>query len=380
MNSTYTPAIWDGTSGNVSGSTSLGIYDDDAVFQVEAPKIAKQIAKNLGYPMIQIELDSGSIYSSIEEATLEFSTIVNEYNIQDNIFILKGAPTGSNLSGRNISDNFGRTFEISDKYGTEIGISGDVDWKTNYITLTASVQTYDLNTLLADEYESGSAIKIKRIHHYRMPASQRFFNPLLGTQQLMNQFGFGNMGIGVSYLMLPLNMDLLRMQTIEFNDEIRKSAYTFELINNKLKIFPVPTATSKLWIEYILLEDRFNPLKESPGKISDYSNIPYNNISYQHITDPGKNWIRKYATSICKGILGQVRGKFGSVPSPENEISLNGSDLMSESQQEKELLITQLREQLEKLTTRSQIEQRREIAENLQEEITRIPMGGFYIL
>lgn len=377
MNSTENISIWDGNPGNPSGSTALGIYDSDVAFQLQAPGLAKQIAFNLGYPIVAVELDSGSIYTAIEQASLEFSSIVNEYNIQDNLFLLKGAPTGSNLSGRNIADNFGRTYELAQKYGTEVGTGGDVTWKTTSIPISESVQNYNLDTLIGTNVEGGAAIEIKRIHHYRTPASQRFFNPLLGTQQLMNQFGFGNMGIGISYLMLPLNMDLLRMQTIEFNDTIRKSAYTFELINNQLRIFPIPEANYNLYIEYILKTDRFNPLKESAGKISDFSNVPYNNIAFQYITDPGKQWIRKYAIAIAKGMLGQVRSKYGSVPSANNEISMNGPDLISEAQQEKEQLIQQLRETLEKLTRRSQVEQRKEIAENLQEELAKIPLGYF---
>lgn len=375
MNSTVTIPIWDGNPGTPSGSTALGIYDSDATFVSEAPNLAKQIASNLGYPVVAVELDSGSMYTAIEQATLEFSSIVNEYNIQDNIFILKGASTGSNLSGRNIADNFGRTYELTEKYGTEVGTGGNTTWKTVSIPISQSVQNYNLDEMISDTYETGSAIEIKRIHHYRTPASQRFFNPLLGTQQLMNQFGFGNMGIGISYLMMPLNMDLLRMQTIEFNDTIRKSAYTFELINNRLRLFPIPETSYNLYIEYIVKSERFNPLKEDAGLISDFSNVPYNDIAYMYITDPGKQWIRKFAIAIAKGMLGQVRSKYGSVPSANNEISLNGPDLISEAQQEKEQLIQQLRETLEKMTRRSQVEQRKEIAENIQEELNKIPLG-----
>lgn len=377
MNSTVEIPIWDDNPGQVSGSTVLSIYDSDTVFQQEAPGISKMIARNLGYPIVKIELDSGSLYTAIEQAALEFSSIVNEYNIQDNIFLLKGAPTGSNLSGRNIQDNFGREYELAEKYGSEVGTGGNIEWKTTGISVTTGTQIYDLDDLIGTQIESGSDVVIKRVHHYRAPASQRFFNPLLGTQQLMNQFGFGNMGIGVSYLMMPLNMDLLRMQTIEFNDEIRKSAYTFELINNKLKIFPIPTSNYTLYIEYILRTDRFNPLKEDDGTISDYSNASYNNIQYQYINDVGKQWIRKFATAIAKGMLGQVRSKYGIVPSANTEISLNGADLVSEAQQEKEQLNTELRETLEKMTVKGQTEMRREIADNLQESLNKVPLGFF---
>jgi hypothetical protein len=193
MNATEETQIWNGDPGQVSGSTVLGIYDDDLSFQSDSPKIAKQIAKNLGYPMINVELDSGSIYSSIEESILEFSTLVNEYNIQDNIFVLKGASSGSNLSGRNVADNFGRTIELTEKYGVEVGVNGDVDYRRVSIDVTESVQTYNLDELIADVYESGSSIEIRRVHHYRNAISP------FGIFPMMNHMGFTNMAISISH-------------------------------------------------------------------------------------------------------------------------------------------------------------------------------------
>jgi len=49
---------------------------------------------------------------------------------------------------------------------------------------------------------------------------------------------------------MPASYDILKTQAIEFNDQIRKSTYTFELVNNQLKIFPVPTVAGKLIFEY----------------------------------------------------------------------------------------------------------------------------------
>jgi hypothetical protein len=64
----------------------------------------------------------------------------------------------------------------------------------------------------------------------------------------------------------------------------------------------------------------------------------------------GRAWIIRYALGIAKEMLGQVRGKYSSVPIPNGEVTLNGSDLISQGQTEKTELITQLREFLEKMT------------------------------
>jgi len=49
-------------------------------------------------------------------------------------------------------------------------------------------------------------------------------------------------------------------------------------------------------------------------------------------------WIHKYALAWAKEFLGRVRSKFGSVPGPTGEMSLDGPTLLSEAQQEKEKL------------------------------------------
>ena len=57
---------------------------------------------------------------------------------------------------------------------------------------------------------------------------------------LLDSFGWGNYSPAINFLLMPINYDLQTIQAIEFNDQIRKSQYTFELINNKLRIFPIP--------------------------------------------------------------------------------------------------------------------------------------------
>lgn len=55
-----------------------------------------------------------------------------------------------------------------------------------------------------------------------------------------------------------------------------------------------------------------------------------------------QDWIHKYSLAWAKEILGRVRSKYGSVPGPSGEMSLDGATLLSESQQEKEKLETEI--------------------------------------
>jgi len=309
--------IWTGTSTFASGQTPFGFYDSDTSFVADVDNTATWCAKRLGYPIVDIELQSGSFYAVFEEAITEYSSQVNYFNIKENLLTLQGTSSGSNLTHREITPNFDRTITLAQQYGTEAGVGGDVTYKTGSISVnSASGQVYDLDSLWTNVSESGNNIEIKRVFYEPTPAVTRFFDPYVGTgygsDQMLQGFGWGNYTPAVNFLMLPMYDDLLRVQAIEFNDHMRKSAYTFELVNNQLKVFPKPTTDAKLWFEYIVEQDRKNPLKTNSGSITDFSNATYNNMSYTEINHAGKQWIRKYSLALSKETLGQVRGKFGN--------------------------------------------------------------------
>ena len=177
-------------------------------------------------------------------------------------------------------------------------------------------------------------------------------------------------------MMMPLHQDLLRIQTIEFNDRIRKSHWSFEIHGDDIKIFPVPSASGSLadlhfdefYVEYIYEEKKadqavlFGNTAVMNNVISDASNIPYTYQQFSHINDMGRAWIIKYGLAVIKEMLGYVRGKYSTVPIPNSEVTLNGSELVTQGQSEKDALITQLREFLEKMTKESMMT--RQQAEN----------------
>ena len=377
-------SIWPGSSSFFSGDTPFGLYDKDTQFQSDADKVADWCAKRMGYPINDIELQPINFFTCFEEAVSEYGAQLNTYNIRDNMLNLYGASTSSNLTGKKVSPNFGGLIELAEEYGTEAGSGGNVTYYTGSITIKASKQIYDLTDPGSISLESGTpgtdAIEIKRLFHQPPPAIVRFFDPMAGTgmghQNLMSGFGFGGMSPGVSFMMMPLYADILRVQGIEFNDQIRKSAYSFEMSNNRIKIFPIPNGVTftKVWFNYIKKADRSNPLKSNTGTISDYSNVPYSNIIYSNINDVAKQWIRKYALALAKEMLGFIRGKYSSIPIPNSEITLNGSDLLSAGQTEKEALLTELKETLDTMSRQAQLERKQAESEALSMQMNKIPL------
>ena len=195
---------------------------------------------------------------------------------------------------------------------------------------------------------------------------------------MLDTFGWGNYSPGVSFMMMPIYADMLRMQAIEFNDQIRKSAYSFQLINNRLKLFPIPNGSNftKVYFDYVKVEDRFNPLKtETPGsRISDYSNIPYQEMNYNKINEVGRQWIRRYTLALAKEMLGYIRGKYSSMPIPNAEVTLNGADLIAAAQTEKEGLITELKEILDQTSRQAQLERKQAESDAMQQTFNKMPL------
>jgi len=394
---------WPGSGSVVSvssSSTPYGFYDDDVQFQTDAPKIANWVARRLGYPITDVELQDLQIYACFEEAITEYGAQVHQFNIRQNMLKTQGSETGSSLNGTAInSGDIPSLIELAGDYGSEAGVGGSVDYEKGYIEVRQGKQVYDLLTDASSslnpsssQYGSGSAstptsfikgqsnIEIKFVYHDDIPASTAFYGlgGYAGYRNLIDDFGFTQYGYTNTgpgrYLMYPMYEDLLRMQAIEFFQEFRKSAYTFKLRNNQLTVFPVPDGKFKIWFDYIEKDDRSNIKNRSKtGVVSDYSNVPYNNLVYSEINDVGKQWIRKYTLALSKEVLGEIREKYSNIPIPGDQISLNGPSLRSEAQTEKDALIQQLRDNLEQTSRQKQVEMESDISDKMQQQLGRIP-------
>ena len=374
-------------------ATPFGLYDSDSDFRTDAPKTAVWVAKRLGYPIVNIELDNSQIWACFEESVSEYSAQINQFNLRNNLDILRGQPKGrvSNFSQTLVDGSFLPTaVRMSQQYGTLAGVGGTTSIKKAYINITSSVQSYDLMTQAIDAntsssfatlFTGSSTIDVTKVFHDPTPAISRFFDPYSvgaqGTLNLMDEFGFGQYSPAAQFLLMPLYEDLLRIQAIEFNDQIRKSAYSFNIVDNKLQLFPIPSTKTpaKIYFEY-MSRDEFEHDSQTiqSDSLSDYSDIPYDFIQYSNINDVGKQWIRKYTLALSKELLGAIREKYSSVPIPDGEVSLDGAALRAEAQVEKDMLITQLRENLDEMSRKNVMENKAHESTHHQEMLRKVPL------
>ena len=390
-----------GSSSFSPGKTPFGYFDSDAIFQEHADKFASFAANHLGYPVLEVELQDVNFYTAFEGAIIEYSNQVNQVNIANNLLNTLGIQTGSQylqggLTGKAVGTSLSYITKLSKAYGTEADSGGNVKWHKAYLNVETGVQKYSIREAVASSLSMSlsntSSIEIKRVLHTVPPAIVRYFDPFVGTglgsQQLLDSFDFGGMSPSVNFMMMPIHSDLLRIQSIEFNDRIRKSHFSFEIHGDDIVIYPVPGAArgnastpyfEKVWFEFLFEEEKskdallFGNTAVLNGVISDASNIPYNYQQYSTINDMGRAWILRYGLAIVKEMLGRVRGKYSTVPIPNSEVTLNGSELVSEAASEKSDLITQLREFLGKMTRESMLQRQATEDEASMNVLAKVP-------
>jgi len=393
---TFTSTITAGGS-----PTPFGIFDGEKDFQIDADSMVTFVKRKLGDDILSVELTNKQIWMSFEEGALEYSRIVNEYQTKSQLANLLGNDLNKqdegegNLDGgpQGAESKFPReTLEFlmrkAEPYASHAATGGSFNIYSGSISLVDGQQDYnvytdlmmDVNgveTLAATQF-SGKKLRIYEILHYSPQAAYRFFDTTSAINYLNNEFAFESFTPETVFYVLPVFEDLLRAQQMDISNRVRRSNYSYELIGSNIRIFPRPTVSTekKLYIRFAPPTDGLNPdlTDNSIDGVSGMHNVPFDNILYANINSMGRQWIRQYTFALSKEVLGLVRSKFGSIPIPNGDLSLNGSDLLSQAQGEKEKLITNLKEMLDSLTYDKLLETNAAEAGNLQTILKTVPI------
>jgi hypothetical protein len=385
--------IYDGNPIWNPDSVPFGFYNNSIEFQVDCVKVAEFCAIRLGYPLVDIELQSSSFFTAFEEAITVYGNELYAYLVRDNMLTLEGFEITdfNSLNNSIITPNLGAIIKMSKQYGAEAGTGGDIPWYKGSIPLTSSVQDYDLKKWAKEKNITGS-IEIKRVFYQEpIPASARYLDPYdgfgFGGVAAAGLTGLGGFGGGMGYLMMPLSYDMQVIQAIEMNTQVRLSNYSFEMHDNVLRVFPIPTNNNhhistedsssyagNMWFEYIKVNDRTSgSVDPSCGKVTNASNMPYTNPNYDLINSIGRQWIFEYTLALVKEILGYVRGKYGTIPIPNADITLNQSDLLAAATAEKTALLERLRAYFDETSRAALLERRANEKESRDKELEGVP-------
>jgi len=286
---------------------------------------------------------------------------------------------GRGLNGKIINNTLQTQIRIAESYAQEAGVGGYVSEYTGSLMMKPGQQMYDLNAWAAASasLEPGDRIEVRQVFYQEPPAIVRYFDPYAGTgtgvQGLLETFGFGSYSPGVNFMLMPVYWDIQKIQAIEFNDQVRKSAFSFDLVNNQLRIFPVPTVDQMLLFKYMKISEKYLPSTDTRSDVvSDVMNVPYRNPIYANINQVGRSWIFRYTLALCKEIEGQIKAGISSAQG--SNLVINGTEFLTDARAEKLDLLTELKEYLDQTTRRSQLERKQQESEFTRQSMNQIPL------
>lgn len=385
MASTATTTIYNGSPGIISGSTPFGFYDLDTVFQSDGPKVANYCARKLGYPIMEVELQDINFYACFEEAVSVYSEELYHSKIIDNYLSLEGASTGSSLNNIVVVPSLNSIVTIADNYGSQVQVGGTITSYSASLSLSSSIQSYDLQSWAINKglITSTDRLVVNNVFYQAKPAINQYYDPYMGGsvnyQGGADNFGWSGYSPGLNFVMFPVYFDLARIQQIEMSNYVRRSAFTFELTNNHLKIFPIPAQDDLvIWLTYSKKSDLSSIAGSSPygsnaSLITNPSNVPYTTITYKQINHPGKQWIYEYTLALASELLGLIRGKYNSIPAPGAELTLNSTDLITKGSAQQTALRDRLRMDFEMMSRKTQLERKQIENQSMTDTLNNVP-------
>ena len=314
--------------------------------------------------------------------------VSGQYQSRFQNYSVNGIPTvyyqerlPNELNNKVLNNNLASQIRIADAYGSEASVGGTVREYSGSLHLKPNKQNYDLNEWAAASasLKDGDSIEVKQIFYQEPPAIVRYFDPYAGTgtgvQGLLETFGFGSYSPGINFMLMPVYWDIQKIQAIEFNDQVRKSAFSFDLVDNQLRIFPVPGDMyegHRLWFRYVKKIEKNKPTVDTVRNVvSDVMRVPYRNPIYSNINHVGRMWIYRYTLALCKEIEGTTKTIMDSGQIPG---MLKGAELLTDARTEKTNLMEELKEMLTEVSRRAQLERKQQEADFTRQTMNQVPL------
>ena len=388
-----------GNTDNVAAATPLGVYDSSTEFLSGAAAQVAFTYKRLGGDVLDIELTEENVYANFEDAVLEYSYLINIHQSKNILGSALGGTTGSfdhtgeitsgptNAQLKYPKLNFEIAFKIGDKFATEAGVGGTQPIYSASVTTIADQQDYDLQQILEDDAKYGSIVgnkrvKIREVFYISPRQMWRFFGYYGGLNVLGDMHTYGQYADDSSFQVIPVWQN--KIQAIQYEDHLytRTSHYSYEVVDNKLRLYPIPDTVSpeKFWFRFTVDNQDIWDDDDDNGQdgINNMNTLPFENIPYENINSIGHQWIRRFALALSKETLGQIRGKFGgNVPIPGENISLNASDLLGQAKAEQDALREELKTILDEMTYNKLLATDKEMIDNAKAIVTETPLKIF---
>ena len=398
-----------GSPASVMATLPFGIYSTDAFLTGASDQVAYTY-KKLGGDVLDIELTEGNVYSSYEEAILEYSYLINLHQGKNALSSMLGASTGSfdqdgtitgSLAGMDIAlkyprFDYGYIRRVSETMATEAGFGGTVPIYSASVAAVAGQQDYDLQAIISAssantpgesyyQQVTDKRIIVRKVFFKTPRAMWRFYGYYGGFSVVGNLRTYGQFADDSTFEIVPTWQN--KLQAMAFEDALytRTSHYSYEIHDNNLRLFPTPQSIldiTKFWVQFTI-EGQYDPWEESGrgkigvGGVNNLNTLPFENIPYENINSIGKQWIRRFALALTKEVLGQIRGKFTTVPIPGESVTLNSAELLSQARTEQDLLRDELKLILEETTYDKLAAIDATLQDSTRKVVENIPAGIF---
>jgi len=408
---------------NVVPNLPIGVYADSTDFRLGAVDQVAYTYKMIGGDVLDIEITEGQVYAAYEDATLTYSYLVNLHQAKNSLTSMLGSPTGSFDSDGEIKSgsalfdlvnqsgpinltypmyDISAVRDIADAFSHEAGIGGRIDIYSSSFEAQPLQQDYDLQSIVSSsagdpashlfgKVQPGARITVRKVFYKSARAMWRFYGYYGGLNAVGNLSTYGQYADDSTFEVIPAWHNKLQAMAYEDNLHTRISHYSYEIKNNKLRIFPTPDSTDirTFWFEFSvgsgnganvgigsLSGSSYTALSNKDQRINGVNNIntlPFTNIPFININSIGKHWIRRYALAVAKGMLAEIRSKFQVIPIPGESVTLNGADLRTQSKEEKDSLKEELIKILEDTDYNTLAEKRTAMSDNANKTLAAIP-------
>ena len=377
-----------------TSASTVSLSANLSSLSAEGADIVKWIRYRMGEPKIVAEIDNVQIFSAFEESNIEYGATINRYqatNWLSNIYGLNRDFSTQNLTDKLPHNTLDYLMRLASPFASEANVGGYQNERRAYCSFASTDQEKNLLTDFTDVSAdtsvlsyittlSAANIQVRRVYHSPPSSVYRYYDPYSSANVLSQEMDYESYSTESLFYVMPIYADVLRAGMLETNDTVRRSAFSYQVVGPKLRLYPQPVNTVRVYIDYTTEMDPYNPDFKNPEigdpsitGITSIHNIPFTDINFNNINSTGKRWIRQYTLALSMETLGRIRRKYASIPIPNGEVNLDGDALVGEGQEKQLALMDELKSDLEKVNNVELARGDAELAQSLQDNMGFIP-------
>ena len=384
-----------------TSASTVSLSANLSSLSAEGADIVKWIRYRMGEPKIVAEIDNVQIFSAFEESNIEYGATINRYqatNWLSNIYGLNRDFSSQNLTDKLPHNTLDYLMRLAAPFASEANVGGYQNERRAYCSFASTDQEKNLLTDFTDVSAdttvlayittlSAANIQVRRVYHAPPATIYRYYDPYSSANVLSQEMDYESYSSESLFYVMPIYADVLRAGMLETNDTVRRSAFSYQVVGPKLRLYPQPVSTVRVYIDYTTEMDPYNPDFKNPEigdpsitGITSIHNIPFTDINFNNINSTGKRWIRQYTLALSMETLGRIRRKYASIPIPNGEVNLDGDALVGEGQEKQLALMDELKSDLEKVNNVELARGDAELAQSLQDNMGFIPFPTPFLM